>query len=307
MDLTKNIIYRSFTLNDENIVTNIVAGNGIGGGISGCVVDSVDYSDVDVVQFLEKRSLEDGMDAGDVYKGARRVRMAGTLYGLSRADLYDRWLDLRAALDPVLAQADEPADKGYQPLYFSIPTLDLVNFPSGYRDMRILVMPRAISAMIQKDSLGGDDEDSLAIPWQATFLARDPRITAQTEQDYTFTAGAPHTNSGNLVNRGNHYAVLNMLIEVTSAGGSIAVQAGTSVFTLTVPASTGNRIIRLKGDDKIITVEEGSVEVTSMSMIAFSGSNTWPQVQPGTHGYSVTFTGVTVIAGSHMWFWEHYA
>lgn len=307
MDLTKDITYRSFTLNDENILDNIVVGASIGSGITGCVVDSVDYNDIDVVQFMEKRSLEDGMDVGDVFKGARRVRMAGTLYGLSRPALYDALDDFRAALDPVLAQADEPADKGYQPLYFSTPTLRVAEFPTGYIDKRLLVLPRAVGYMIQRDSLGGDTEDPLAIPWQATFVARDPRIMGRDEQDYTFTAGAPHTDAGTLVNRGNHYAVLNMLIEVTSAGGTISVQAGTSVFTITIPASTGNRIIRLKGADKIITVEENSVEVTDMDMIAFTGDNTWPQVQPGSTGYSVTFTGVTVVAGSHMWFWETYA
>ncbi len=386
-DLTKNIIYREFTLNDEDVVTNIVQGTSIGAGVSGCVVDSIDYNDVDVVQFMEKRSLEDGMDVGDVYKGARRIRISGTLYGTTRADLYDRLSDLRAALDPVLAQQDEPADKGYQALYFSVPTLRFEEFPTGYIDQRLLCMPRALGYLINRDAQGGDEEDSLAISWQATLVSRDPRIMGEEEQDYTFTnmaivTGATGTaatnlihsvahglvagdrvkfstltggtglstsityyvissglgaddfkvsltsggsevditvnytvvsyvksviNTGDLVNRGNHYGVLNMLWTVGAPGGSIVATVGTSVFTITVPSSTGDRIVRLKGSDKIITIEENDVEVTAMDMISFTGDNTWPQVQPGTNAYSVTVHGLEVQTGSHMWFWETYA
>lgn len=304
-DLTKDIIYRGFTLNDEDLAANVIVGNGIGSGIGGCILDSFDLNDVDVVQFMEKRSLEDGMDVGDVFRGARRIRIAGTLYGTTRADLFDRLGALRAALDPVLAQQDSPADKGYQPFYFSVPTLDIANFPTGYIDQRILVMPRGIGYMLQRDSQGGDPEDALAIPFQATLVAADPRIMGETEQDYDVSGTG--TVTGSLVNRGNHYGVLNGLWSVGSAAGSIAIQAGTSVFTITVPASTGTRIIRLKGADKILTVEESSVEVTRMDLISFTGDNTWAQVQPGTNGYSITYTTVTADAGSHIWFWEAYA
>jgi hypothetical protein len=388
-DLTRNIIYRSFRLNDEDQTTNYTGGNGIGTGISGCTVDSFDLNDVDVVQFMEKRSLEDGMDVGDVFKGARRVRISGVLSGTTRADLYDKLADLRAALDPVLAQADEPADKGYQPLYFSDPTLRVDEFPSGYIDKRVLAMPRAIGYLLQRDAQGGDEDDSLSLAWQATLVCADPRIMGETEQDYTFgtttivtgaTASAATnlitkathglvagdrvtfstltggtglnttttyyviatgltsgvfavsttsggsavditvnysavsyvkslTNTGSLVNRGNHYGVLNMLLAIGAPGGTVSVQAGTSVFTITLPASTGDRIVRLKGSDKVLTVEDvaTTADVTTMDEIAFSGTNTWPQVQPGTHGYSVTFNGIELQTGSHMWFWESYA
>jgi hypothetical protein len=386
-DLTKNIIYREFTLNDEDIASNVTPGNSIGTGISGCVVDSFDLNDVDVVQFMEKKSLEDGMDVGDVFKGSRRVRVAGTLYGTTRADLYDRLNDLRAALDPVLAQADEPADHGYQPLYFSVPTLRLAEFPTGYIDQRVLAMPRGIGYLLQRDNQGGDEEDALAMPWQATFVCADPRIMGETAQDYslptnsivtgataaastdlitktthglvagdrvtfsTLTGGTglstgvtyyvlasgltanafkvsltsggtainitvdyttvryvkTLTSTGSLVNRGNHYAVFNMLLNVGAPAGTVIVTAGTSIFTVTIPASTGDRIIRIKGSDKIITYEENGTEVTDQVLITFSGDNTWPQVQPGTHSYSVTFNGIDLQTGGHMWFWEAYA
>jgi hypothetical protein len=304
MDLTRNVIYRFFRLNDEDIQTNIVQGNGIGGGISGSVMDYADYSDVDIVQFMEKRSQEDGMDAGDVFKGARRIRLAGTLYGTSRAALFDKRADLREALDPVLAQLDEPADRGYQPLYFSEPTLRLAEFPSGYIDKRILALPRAYSDPISRDSQGGNDIDSLALMWQATLIARDPLVYGEEAQEYDITGTGVQTAT--LVNRGNYYAPLNMLMVVGSAAGSIAVQAGTSVFTITVPSSTGNRTIRVKGADKVLTVEESDTEITRQDLITFAGTNTWAKVPPGTTSASVTYTSVTAQSGSLMWFWESY-
>lgn len=386
-DLTKDIIYRLFTLNDEDIQTNLVGGNAIGAGISGCVIDTFDLNDVDIVQFMEKRSLQDGMDVGQVFKGARRIRLTGTLYGTSRADLYDRLQDLRAALDPVLAQADEPADFGYQPLYFSTPTLDLANFPSGYISKRVLALPRAIAYLINRDTVGGEEEDALALQWQATMVCRDPRIMGEEAQEYTLTNTTVCTNAtvsastnrvtynnhglvvgdrvrfysltggtglststtyyvlavpdantftlatssggaevditvnysdadfvvsatstGSLVNRGDHYGVLNMLLVTDGKAGSVSAQIGTSVFTITIPSSSATeRIIRLKGDDKVITIEEdGGTEVTDMDMISFTGDNTWPQVQPGTNAYSVAVHG-THLTDSLVWFWETYA
>src|SRR5690242_216300 len=146
MDLTKDITFRGFVLNDEDVGENIVPDSQdplIEAGISGCVVDAVDMSDVDVVQFMEKRSQGDGMDVGDVFLGARRIRMSGTLYATTRAGLFDALRELRAALSPVLSQRDEPADHGYQPIYFSEPTED-ENF-GGRMDLRVLAMPRSVA------------------------------------------------------------------------------------------------------------------------------------------------------------------
>ena len=387
MDLTQDVIYRGYKLNDADILTNIAAGAGPATGIAGCVIDSVDFSDVDVVQFLEKRSLQDGMDAGDVFLGARRLRMAGTLYAISRALLFDAYWALRAVLSPVLAQYDEPADKGYQPLYFMTPTNRLTDYPSGYIDLRVLALPRSFQAIIQRDSLGGNDLDALAVSWQATFVCKDPSIMGETPQDYVFTTstiveGATATATtdlvskgthglvandrisfttltggeglstgvgywvisdglttevfkvstsmggsaeditvdytdvhyvksapfaGNFTNRGNYLCPLNMLVVVGATAGSIAIATGGAVNTITVPASTGERIVRYNGQEKTVSVEENSVETLRLDLLAFGTTTTHPLVPTGTSAYTVTFTGVTVGEGSHMWFWERYA
>jgi hypothetical protein len=388
MDTTRDITYRGFLLNDEDIQDSIVGGGAAGSGIAGSVVDSIDFSDVDVVQWTEKRSQADGSDAGDVMLGVRRIRMAGTLYAKTRATLFDDLWTLRAALNPVLAQREEPLDKGYRPLYFSVPTNRIADFPSLAIPLFVKALPRAFQQLTQRDNLGGEDDDALAVPWQATLLCKDPGIYVQTPVDVAFdtfpplvtgatisaatnlvtkathglaagdrvtfslltggtglstgvtyyviasgltandfkvstTSGGSEvdvtvnyttasyvksvTFSGNWVNRGTYLGKFNALLVVGAGGGTISATVGDSVFTVTVPASTGNRIIRIK-DDKVITFEEASVETPQMSSIVFTGDTTWPLIDPGSTPYSITFHGMAgLVAGGHMWFNEQMA
>jgi hypothetical protein len=129
--------------------------------------------------------------------------------------------------------------------------------------------------------------------------------------DYTVVSYALfQTFSGNFSNRGTYDAPLNMIFAVGAGAGTITVTAGGSNFVITIPASTGLRIIRFKRE-KIITVEENGVESLRRSWLTFTGSTTWPLIAPGTSGYIVTVNGTTVdpgtVDGSHMWFWEQYA
>jgi hypothetical protein len=300
-----DIVYRGCKLNDSQIEASRVPGTGIGTGISGSMVDDWDFSDADVIQYMEKRSLQDGMDAGDVFIGARRLRMSGTLYDTTRALLFDRYWAFLAACNPVLAQRDSPADKGYCPLYFSVPTNDVVNYPAGVIPLRVLAIPRAKQIVWRRDQQGGVEGNALAIPWQVTFQQRDPNIYAQDPQDYDLSAGG--TVSGNLVNRGTYITRPNMLVQVGPDAGSIAMTIAGVTVTITVPASSGVRIIRYKGIDKILTVEEGNIEVTRYDLLSLGTQIAHPIVPPGTSAYTVTFTGVTPQAGSHLWYWETYA
>lgn len=388
MDTTRDIIYRGVYLNLADIP--ITGGGGLGTGIGpGCQMDTFDMSDVDVVQWTEKRSQADGNDAGDVFFGARRIRIAGTLYALTRGTLFDDLWSLRAALNPVLAQREEPGDKGYRPLYFSVPTNRIEDYPAGAIELQVYALPRAFQQLTRDDDIGGDDDQSLAVPWQATLICKDPGIYSAdpVEVDFTatanfgntttaafatdlFTTGAAHglavndritfssitggagistgvtywvkttpltttftlsatqggatlditgsnitaatwvkssTASGTWSNRGTYLGKLNMLVEVGAGKGTISAQVGDSTFTIAIPASTGNRIIRIK-DEKVITVEENSVETPQMSYITFTGDTTWPLVDPGDTPYSITFHGMSgVVAGSRMWFYEQYA
>lgn len=390
MDTTRDIIYRTFKLNDSTVAANVDASDGLAKGISGCVVDEFDPDDTDVVQFSEKRAETDGMDVGSPFLGGRRIRIQGTAYGKTRALCYDVLRQLRAVMDPINASREIPADKGYLPLYFSEPTNDTANFPSGAIDMRALVMPKGFRSPVSRDQHGGLDGDAMAMTWSAVFNMRDPKFEGSTPQDVAFadtvvvsgatanagtdlvtkaahglsigdriyftvltagtglalntsyyvlasgfttgvfkvglTAGGAVVDitvdytvvsfvkyaalGGNFLNRGTYSAPLNMIFAVGAPAGTITVTAGGSTFTITIPASTGTRIIRFKRE-KIITVQEGSVETVRRSWLTFTGSTTWPKIAAGTSAYTVAVNGTTIdpgtVDGSHMWFWEQYS
>jgi hypothetical protein len=305
VDTLSDIIYRGFKLNDANL--QVDAARGIGKGITGSVVDSWDFSEVDIVQYLEKRSLQDGSDAGDVFQGVRRLRMAGTLYSKSRALLYDSFWSLMATLSPVLAQRESPADKGYLPLYFSTPTARTgsTDYPGAVIALRVLALPRAKQLVWQRDNQGGQAGDSLAIPWQATFLMKDPLIYAQDPQDISLSGGG--TVAGNFNNRGNYLSYLNVLAVVGAAAGSLAITAGGATLLITIPASTGNRNVIYDGKEKVLTIVEGGIETVRYDLLSLGTAQTHPQIPAGASSYTFTFTGVSVQGGSHAWYWETYA
>lgn len=310
-DLSRDVIlHNGFVINDASIREKIVPGHAIGSGISGCILDSIESTDVDVVQYTEKKALKDGMDVGDPFLGMRRVRAAGTLFAVTPALLYDALADLRAATSPVLAQLSSPLDHGYVPMYGSVPTNRVVEYPEGVIDLRVLAMPRGMQYTEQKDNLGGNnDTNALAIPFQAIWVMRDPRIYSELPVDVSFT---PTTNAtGTLTNRGNYPAPLNMLFQVTSAAGLITVVAGGTTFTVTVPASSGERIIRLKGDGPETTVEEAGEEGLALDYVDFPNNDVWAYIPGGDTPYSVTFSGGLALVDdpgpSHMWFWEAFA
>jgi hypothetical protein len=301
MDLTRPVVYRGFNLN----TTTTVPGQGIGTGLSGCVLDAFDPSDVDVVQYMEKRSQGDGMDASQPFLGARRIQMAGTLYALTRGLMYDALWELRAAMHAPLAYLDEPAGKGFQPLYFSVPTNRVTDYPASAIDMRVLAMPKAFEANISRDLVGGEDDDSLALPWQATMVCKDPYFMGEQPQLVDLSGGG--TISGDFEHRGNAPSPLNMAIQVGTAAGTILLTAGGTTLTITVPAGANARIFRYKGDEKLLTLEDGT-ELPRMDLLTL-GSTYHPLVPvgTGTNPFSVVFTTVVPQAGSQLWFFERFA
>lgn len=304
MDTTQPIISRGYTFNDPELSFDPDLG-GLGTGAQGSVVDSFDISDVDIVQFLEKRALEDGMDASDVFQGSRRVKMTGTLYGKTRGLFYDEVDAFFAATAAVLAQRDEPANKGYVPLYWAKPTARAEYEADSYViEQFVYALPRVRSLQIDRDSQGGPANKGLAATWAATWLMKDPAIYGVTPIDVDLSAG---NASGSWTNRGNYISRLNFLVEVGSAAGTITIAAGDATLTITVPASSGSRIIRYNGKEKYLTFEENSIEALRMDLLGLDSQGAHPNVPPGASVYTVTFTSVAPQAGSHMWFYEVYA
>lgn len=237
------------------------ASDGLGKGIAGSVVDDFDPDDVDVVQFAEKRAEADGMDTGTPFLGARRIRLAGTIYGKTRGLCYDVLWQLRAAMSPVLASREIPADKGYLPMYFSVPTNDTDNYPSGAIEMRALVMPKAFRAPINRDQHGGVDGDALAMNWSAVMVMRDPNFEGITPQDVAFAdtpviADGTSSAATNLITRTAHGLVAGDRIYFTRLVTGVGLSLNTTYYVI-ASGLTAN-------DFKVATTSGGSeVDITT--------------------------------------------
>jgi hypothetical protein len=163
MDLTRAVAFRSFALNTVTLAA---------GGIPyGCTVDSCDYSQLEVVQFTEKLALADGLDVGGVWLGARHVVMTGTIYDVSRGAAFDRLATLDAALAPTAEYVATPSSFGFAPLTFYIKTA------SSVVQKTLSVRSNGLRVNWQRAMFGGNDADPLALPWSATFVAKNPAIT----------------------------------------------------------------------------------------------------------------------------------
>jgi hypothetical protein len=301
VDLTRPVEYRGVQLNSPVISpTSPIVGNQI---------ETVDYSEVPGVGYVEKRAAADGYDASDITLGARNVVLIGTCYGANRADLFDRLQALRYAFSPTAAFADEPGDYGYIPLNFEVPTGLLTDWPLGVIPQCIRVRPsRNLGFNIRRDGIGGKDVEGMSIPWQAPRQARDPRIYAQDEREYTTWVGAV-SGSGTFVNRGDYPAPLNIILASNAgdAASTLTLNIAGSTMLLTMPANaTKPQILRYDGVHKVVTLQVDTTVSLRMDLLKFTSAKTHPLVGTGSNPFTWT-RGVAPKAGSRMWFWESWA
>lgn len=309
MDLTRPVAYRLFPLNTTSKDNDVP--------IDGCQIDSVDYSPVEAYGYREKRSGSDGLDASDVFLGARIVRLSGTLYGKSLGDLYDTLSQFRAALLPTSAFTESPGDLGYLPLTFEESTLDLARFPTGYitKMMKVRAMNTPRVSMV-RDHVGGVSRYGYSITWDVQMEAIDPRIYFQTPITTYFNAAAnTSSGAGTVTNRGSYPAPLMIEMDVASASADrvITLTAFGSVTKITVPGPSGTtRVARYSGIEKYLTLDDNGTEVLRMDLLEFPSGLQHPLVPPGDSAFSWTSkkidgTNQNVNALSRFWFWEAWA
>jgi hypothetical protein len=306
VDLTLPVTYRGLNL------TDVTYGNPAGRALRGYSVLHVDYSDVEATGYREKRAFDDGFDAGEVYQGFRNVRLSGNVYGESLGDLWDKVQALRRAFTATLAYADAPGDYGFMPLAYSQHTLLTGDWPTGIVPLQMLLRPsRQPQFTVSEDRLSGKDANGWSMEWSAMLWARDPRIYVQTAQVIAMSGASGGGSSSYLINRGDYPAPLNLELLV-AAGGSDRIFhyiGGGSAFTVKVPTSANQRLVRVDSVLKVCTYQELQTETLRMDLITFDQGLTWPKVSTvyPYSTYSWTCTGGSLAAGSQTFHHEAYA
>jgi len=149
MDLTRPVSFRSVALN------TIIETDGV---VSGCAIESCDYSAVDVRQFTEPNARADGIDVGGVWIGARHIQVSGTIYGVTRAAAAAAYDTLDAIMLP---------ESGTLGVY----SFTFYSLGAGGPVLReFFARPNGLRTVFDRRMLGGDDSSPLAIPWTVAMV-----------------------------------------------------------------------------------------------------------------------------------------
>lgn len=255
--------------------TNSLVRSAGGGAMDGYIVENVRASNVDATAYLEKKALQDGLDAFDVFLGARRLDVDIAVYGSSRGAFWDNADALIAAFSPVLAFDADTANSGFLPFNFEQPTANTSDWTSGLIPLRYYVRPLAPPTFdIRRDAAGGTDAKGMSGVYRASLIAKDPRKYLQTEISVTMLS-----TSQTAVYRGNYQTW--PTITYTLAG------SGHSALTFTIKGRS--IVIDMSAQTSgTFTVDFSLRTLVKSPSTKLTGSATWAtlDVGPETTTYS---------------------
>jgi hypothetical protein len=317
MDLSKAISYRGLNINDVVQTQK---------RLIGFSVENVDYSSVQGVGYTEKRAAGDGLHASDVYLGPRQINLRGLIYATTKAELFDRLHVLKAVFSPTSAYQEAPGDKGFLPLTFTQPTLDVTSFPGGNIPLFINARPLGLPQFsIDRDRLVSSDHPTrtTALPWQVSLFAADPRMYVYPEREDPIAGaavGTPQNPKLRAINRGDYETPLNVMLVIGStapAKGQFVLSAFGTTMIISILAEA-NRIYRYRGTDRVLTVQDsswsGNPEVLRMDLLSWTTKShnlmvparINPPTRPFYSEYTYTCTAA-LAAGSRLWWNEAFA
>lgn len=143
IDLNKPVTYQTAAGADFNL--NTIVGNQpvAGGGVplSGYMVDAIGFGSASPIGYEDPKAVSDGIDTAEAYAGRRIITMSVSVYGSTRADLFQKVQNL-VNLMRFMPKRYESSD-GFRQLKGSMLTTD-VNFPDGYVDVYFYARPMQI-------------------------------------------------------------------------------------------------------------------------------------------------------------------
>lgn len=236
MDLTKAISYNGLTV--ANSLTRTAGGI----PVSGYLFDEINGSQEDVDGYLEKRANQDGLDASDIYLGARRVTAILSVYGSTKGDYWDKAQDVLAAFSPTIAYNADTANLGFLAFDFYQPTADISTWPtSAYPSgipMRFYLRPSAPPAWAsRRDEQGGVSGKGLSKQMRLSLVARDPRKYVQTASVITIASGTASASSS-ATYLGDYPTTGTATITSASTTGNVVYTIAGSAFTVTLDAAS---------------------------------------------------------------------
>ena len=226
-DLSGTISYNAFTFSAGPLTTR---------PMSGVVIERIEPADIETAFYLDKRALDEGVDAGDIYLAQRAFIIHASVYGTSDARAWDQYDDLVTAFAPRLAYNADTANLGFLAFKFIRQTADSA-FPSGISMQANLRATRPPIYREMRRKQGGYVGEGTQIPVVIPMVARDPRFYAQTAQAISIS---PATATATATHRGTYPTWPTVSFTVTGAGNATTkFFVGTKYLALNLSANTG--------------------------------------------------------------------
>ena len=245
------------------------------------VAEAVGGTTYDAV--TDPRQLIDGMEAYPARKIARSIVIRGTVRAPTIARLYDRMEALAVAFDPALASLNNASTYGFLAFDFSVPTLDLTNYPSGLIPSRYYI--RTLKPIDPPDSryIGTSQH------YEMTLLCRDPRRYLQSTSSLADAGTAANTKAD--------YISWPTVTITMSGAGSATYQVTNSTLGKSVYLDLSGRT---GGDVVAVDMELKKVTINGTENNGIVGASTqWWWIKPGNN--TIAITNGTNASTSSVW------
>lgn len=283
MDLSGSQTYNGFTFTEPTLTAGRATA-------SGAQIDKISFGGVVGASYLDKRALDDGLDAVDVFLGGRNVNILSTVYGDSAGEAFDTLDDLIEAFNPVVAYNADTANRGFLAFDFDRPTIDTSTWTAGSIPQRMLLRPTASpSYSIERRKTSGSV--GFAIPVTIPLVARDPRIYLQTQQSISLS-----TSSQTATHRGNFQSWPFVTITLSGTGSSNVniIMDGHTVGLNLSTESTG--VFSINYANRHVTNSSGD---SRDDLLRSTWDQDWTPVQAG--GSVVRMSNVTNLTATFAW------
>jgi len=229
------------------LYNNLTVNQRIGGSNKDIIEVNTIRSETPVQTIRESREYESGLEVYGAFKRGKRISLQGVIRAATHGALYDRIEEVAAAFDPDVVSRDNPNDFGFLPLDFSVPTADVVNFPTGMMPCRYYV--RAEEAFDPPLS----QYAGMAVPFSLPLLAADPRRYRQSLSSLDGAGTADNSI-------GTFYSWPTVTIVMSGAGSAtFAVGNTTAASTLTLDLSG-----RANDDAIVIDMERRAISLNGV-------------------------------------------
>jgi len=226
-DLASPIICNAFTFSQGPLTTR---------PMSGVVIERIEPTDIETAFYMDKRALDEGVDAGDIYLAQRAFIINASVYGTSEGQAWDRYDDLVTAFAPRLMYNADSANLGFLAFQFTRPSISS-DFPSGISMQAYLRSTRPPIVQVSRRKQGGYTGSGTQIPVIIPMVARDPRFYNQT---VTTVSISPTTSTQTTTNRGTYPTWATLSFTLAGAGNSNMVPGvGGAEISLNLSANTG--------------------------------------------------------------------